>query len=221
MAKGESDLRRFINVRASAPRGPARRHASMRKRCGCRVLAGSELQGGVPVSLRCGANHCPAQGRRHATWFEQHFPEDELTEFAARIGEGLLFALCSIRAWLMIFITCVATLLCSPGATDNEGKRGQRCWEGDSVREERGRGRGEAPELREEGELGMEHIAVCVCLGACICVCVCVYLFFYVFFYPAIYTHYTHLSIHPSIYLSHYVCICVRFCVFVLHTARG
>jgi hypothetical protein len=64
------------------------------------------------------------QGRRHATWFEQHFPDDELSEFAVKVGEGLVFATCSVRTWLMVLITCLATLLCSPGATEKGGTRG-------------------------------------------------------------------------------------------------
>jgi hypothetical protein len=68
------------------------------------------------------APFAPAQGRRQASWFEQHFPDDELSAFATKVGEGLVFALCSVRAWLMVFITCLATLLCSPGATENRGE---------------------------------------------------------------------------------------------------
>ena len=56
--------------------------------------------------------------RRQPTWAEQHFPTVELPKFLEKFLDGLIFALCSLRAWLMILFTCGATLLCSPAIFD-------------------------------------------------------------------------------------------------------
>ena len=52
--------------------------------------------------------------RQQPTWAEQHFPAVELPKFFEKFLDGLIFAVCSIRAWFMMLLTCVATLLCSP-----------------------------------------------------------------------------------------------------------
>ena len=54
------------------------------------------------------------ENREEASFWEQHFPSDELSTYAAHIYEGFIFALCSIRLWIMIFLTCLATVLCAP-----------------------------------------------------------------------------------------------------------
>lgn len=55
------------------------------------------------------------QARRQPTWNEQHFPTVELPKFLEKFVDGLVFALLSVRAWLMVTVTCLMTLLCSPG----------------------------------------------------------------------------------------------------------
>ena len=54
------------------------------------------------------------EGREESSFWEQQFPSDEISTYAAHIYEGCIFALCSIRLWIMIFLTCLATVLCTP-----------------------------------------------------------------------------------------------------------
>jgi hypothetical protein len=79
--------------------------------------------------------------QRDQQWFEQYFPDSEVSKvveeaavagqhwqlqradgtrwqlpnFVKHLEEGLLFALISVRTWIMLVATVVATLLCSPG----------------------------------------------------------------------------------------------------------
>jgi len=46
---------------------------------------------------------------------QPNFESTQLPKFGMKFVDGLVFSLFSVRCWMMVFLTVLSTLLCSPG----------------------------------------------------------------------------------------------------------